>query len=350
MALEDGTILEGIDFGYTTEVKKNNKNYLCEFDPNNYSGVSNGIHECQKIRFWELPSDFVLVLSPDFLVQSIDDVSNILGSQRSLSKLLNVSEMRISDWKGGRRKIPLGKLLTIIDILNKNGNNIKLEDVESKVIGISVKKGDILRIKFPLGITEEIGILLGLIITDGHIDKNLTRVCFSNKEIFLIDRFEELMKSVFGVPEKLINRQLNKSLVTISRINSKTLGAIFNKFFEMPSGNKSSIVVIPEIILNSPDDVIHGLIRGLISGDGWVSLRPHRKRSFSVGFKSSSKVLCKQLQGLLEERFGIKSNLWKNGIGIGKIAEISKFMKIGIESRIKEGKLQENFSRWNNVT
>jgi len=305
--------------------------------------------EEQKIRFWELPSDFSIELPLNFLKPLIDNASEIFGSQRALAKFLCATEMRICDWKKGRRKIRLDKLLAIIDILNKNGWDIRLEDVESSVISVAIKQGDAIGIKFPLKITEEIGLILGLIITDGNISKDLTRVCFSNKEMFLIDRFEELMKSNFGVPENLIYRQLNKALVTISRINSKTLGVIFNKFFEIPAGNKSGIVIIPKIITNSPNNVIRGLIRGLISGDGWVFLRKNKKRSFVVGFKSSSEILREQLQSLLDDRFQIKSSLWGDQVAIGKFIEISKFIQIGIESRIKETKLQENFSRWINA-
>ncbi len=121
-------------------------------------------------------------------------------------------------------------------------------------------------------ISEDFAELLGLIVSDGNLSKEKYRITFYSKSEELLQRFENLTKSVYGleIKEYLDKRNNVKRLY----FNDKEVHQSLVKL-GIPNINKSkSACIIPEI-LNSSKQVINSFLTGIINGDGAVSNRKY---------------------------------------------------------------------------
>ncbi|MHA1690074.1 MAG: LAGLIDADG family homing endonuclease, partial [Candidatus Heimdallarchaeaceae archaeon] len=122
------------------------------------------------------------------------------------------------------------------------------------------------------GISEDFAELLGLIVSDGNLSKEKYRITFYSKSDELLQRFENLTKSVYGleVKEYLDKRNNVKRLY----FNNKEVHQSLVKL-GVPNINKSKNACIILEILNSSKQVINSFLTGVINGDGAVSNRKY---------------------------------------------------------------------------
>ncbi|MEM3830518.1 MAG: LAGLIDADG family homing endonuclease, partial [Conexivisphaerales archaeon] len=185
--------------------------------------------------------------------------------------------------------------------------------------------------KLPSFLTPELAEILGFIISEGWKEtqsktNTISRVSIVNKNKDIIERFEYLVKSVFGIDT---SRRKAEEKVKIVDINSVVVGEFLRQFEGI--FNRSSEKHVPEQIFQSPKDVIARFLSALFDGEGSVVLdmrertRKHIRvckegiksyiytlpaYSREVSLRSSSCRLIEDVQ-LLLAKFGIFSRINK---------------------------------------
>lgn len=157
-----------------------------------------------------------------------------------------------------------------------------------------------------IDIDENFAFLLGLILSDGHVNTKAHRIEFCNKNIELVNIFKNLSFKVF-------NKECSKIIVDsngcyrIFLYLSDACKLLNNMGI---NSNKSLELEIPEVISKSKKDVIFSFLAGYIEGDGNVSNNRHR-------IITGSKKFTIQIVSLLKT-LGVKSSYSKNKSGFKK--------------------------------
>ncbi|MBI2667855.1 hypothetical protein HYX17_03760 [Candidatus Woesearchaeota archaeon] len=153
----------------------------------------------------------------------------------------------------------------------------------------------------PLELTSELSYFIGLLITDGHIryDKLL-----KNYKIAIYTSYPEEKEMILKLIKYLFNYNstfssringFNKKPNYEIRINSRELATFLIKNFDMPSGNKSSIVIVPSIIEKSNIELKKAFLRGVIDGDGSILVNNVKIASGSIKFLEGIKRILSEL-------------------------------------------------------
>lgn len=151
-------------------------------------------------------------------------------------------------------------------------------------------------IKMPLLLSPELSILAGFIIGDGHLKKSkyavITEVTDYQIAIFIVDLF----KKIFDLDLTLKMRQrTGKQDSYVLKFESKPIWSLFTMVLEIPSGKKSFIVKVPEIVLQSDLESKRGFLSGLFLADGGI------KKHSSISFTTCSRQLSEGVEGLLKD-------------------------------------------------
>jgi intein/homing endonuclease len=155
--------------------------------------------------------------------------------------------------------------------------------------------------RIPTKLDEDIAYFLGLLITDGHIvfDK-----IHKKYKILIFNSYEDEKRIIVDLIKKLFkyNPLIRTKKTEFSKIpnheiyiTSKDLAESLINKFEIPSGAKSRIVKIPPYLLNSGKEEIASFIRGVIDGDGSISINQVKIASGSERFLEGMKELLNRL-------------------------------------------------------
>jgi len=160
--------------------------------------------------------------------------------------------------------------------------------------------------EFPRYLNKEIAYILGLLISDGWIEKpngrQRNRICFYSCERKVIEKAQAIFKQLFNY-EPGIETKVYKGATKDGkpykkgyqiRINRNSINAFFMSNFHL-EGLKAQSKIIPRQIFGSPKDVIFSFVAGLIEGDGSV----HHKRNI-IHYGSVSEALIDGLMVLLQ--------------------------------------------------
>ncbi|MEK6842936.1 MAG: ATPase, T2SS/T4P/T4SS family [Candidatus Micrarchaeota archaeon] len=145
-------------------------------------------------------------------------------------------------------------------------------------------------------IGEDFGRFIGLLIGDGHLDEHKIELTNTNREMRA--EFARLVKTLFGLEANAIFPS-NRSPSVI--VQCKPLYYILRDNLGFASGDKASIVEIPEKILASSDRVLASFIAGYFDCDSSIG-----KGKNEIEFSTASKAMVRQMQMALQ-RFGIVS-------------------------------------------
>lgn len=186
--------------------------------------------------------------------------------------------------------------------VNKNGS-IKMIELKD------LKVGDNLLIQSDEGYfgtegNHDIGLLLGLLESDGHINKNKNRVVLQfngedkqtiiNKVLKTVNHILPQTKSTNGLQE-----------IGISEIPSRNTKLIQSTRLYAPIVEQFGYIKgqVPEIVWKGTEDCVVGYLQGLFGMDGTVNISSH-KSTISIRLNQSNKQLLQQVQQLLGN-FGI---------------------------------------------
>jgi len=197
--------------------------------------------------------------------------------------------------------------LKLIILLNElSGRSIGIP----KVLGI---KGSKLSIKVPYIIDENLGELLGLLISSGTLSEESIK--FFNEDDRQLDRFNELLEVTFGIRGVKRESESTKYVEVNSPLLVKVLRAL-----GVETENPRN-VDIPTVIMKSPASVIVAFIRGLYLGNGKFTKN-------TIEYVSVSKKLLTSLTYLLSRLgilYSIDFNEERGKVSISKTSELRKF-------------------------
>ncbi len=201
----------------------------------------------------------------------------------------------------GKFLIPIDKILRI-----SKYSGLTLSDIESSIIAIGSAQGSLqIKIRLPLKFTEDLAYLTGIVITDGHINKDFLWVQFVSNEEKLGDLFMEKTRRVFNHS----NFYLNPKNPTVIYAKNKTIAKIIS-MLGVPEGKKSHKVSIPKYIFHCKKSIIKSFLRGCFDGDGSVAYTPWQGFRI-INYATSSERMAEGITKLLSY-FDIKGSLTKN--------------------------------------
>lgn len=135
--------------------------------------------------------------------------------------------------------------------------------------------------------TEEKAYFLGFVFADGNIFKNQLTLEIHVKDIDLLEKLKECLKS----DAKITTRKRKNTEVCCLRIVSDKLTNDLKKNGVVP--NKTYIA---EKLPNIPSNLAHHFLRGLIDGDGWIIKK--KDGYYALGFVNYSHNICMEFKEL----------------------------------------------------
>ncbi|MDO8428592.1 MAG: LAGLIDADG family homing endonuclease [Candidatus Diapherotrites archaeon] len=243
------------------------------------------------------------------LLQKIDvKLKKELGLQWRLvwkEKLyFNPSKSAMNDWLIGRATIPLSAL----EVLTEFSCVDEVKQIKKTLTHVCGSRGG--PIFVPKQLTSEMAFLVGAILGDGHLGDRT--VSFE-----LTD--EELIQKITAIANKLFQTDFaHKKRIRLIRPNrknsftlyldSKVITRFFNKFFEIPIGKKSDIIIVPSLIKSSSKEIQEAFLAGIFETDGCET-----KKEFTI--TTASEQFCNELYELIKG-FGVPvhTSFWLNKV------------------------------------
>jgi stage V sporulation protein R len=192
-------------------------------------------------------------------------------------------------------------------------------------------------INIPKYMHKKFATFLGFLTGDGHISEVSREIGFTNGEEYLADMFIDLARELFGLV--CTKRWDDRSLNGRWRISthSKELEELL-KSFGIPTGVCARLKKVPDIILQSPKNVVSAFLRAYFDADGCAAEK-------SVILSTSSPEMAKQVQIVLLN-YGILSSIYakeKDNYHVCICSESIKvfYQEIGFNSPTKQKKLCE---------
>ncbi|MFB5284083.1 LAGLIDADG family homing endonuclease [Peribacillus sp. Hz7] len=140
--------------------------------------------------------------------------------------------------------------------------------------------------------THEMAWVLGLFVTDGHVNKKLQNISFAQKDERILRSIAKYMEADYVLASTGPTRS-----TPILLINSKEIKKDLEKFGIFP--NKSLTVPFPDV----PKEFLPSFVRGVIDGDGWV-----QKRGYVMNVTSGSQCFAEELL-LVFQAWGLRSEI-----------------------------------------
>ncbi len=172
-------------------------------------------------------------------------------------------------------------------------------------------------------LSAELSELVGLVLAEGHLAEKVCEI--TNKDIKIIERFADLNYRLFGVKAKIFTD--SRGLIR-ARIMNWTVIRLLHDTFEVPFGNKSRIITIPELILKGNEAITKSFLRSYIEAEGHIGVN-NRTIEIATASKQAALGLVHLLLTL-----GIESTLSK------KVTETGIFYRVFISGASKYEKIR----------
>lgn len=207
----------------------------------------------------------------------------------------------------------------------------------------------------------DLGILIGLLLTDGCVSfsSRSWRITFSGKSEELLELFKQKMESLFGIKKfsEWTDEFGVKSLQVRQKQVASQLLTLVPTFRTKPFKDGTfPPVKLPEFFSTLPISELAKVMQAMFSADGSIVLgvkwrKDKRMWVFTrrVCFTSVTLSLKKQVTQILEEKFGMKPQIWKHDVVLERKSDIIKFKQvIGFVDRVqisKKSKVWEGFEK-----
>lgn len=133
--------------------------------------------------------------------------------------------------------------------------------------------------------TEEKAYFLGFLFADGCVYKNQISLEIHNRDRYLLEKFKEILQ----LNSKISYRKRDNTEVCCIRISSEKMCKDLNQYGIVQ--NKTYITKhLPHISI----EFLPHFLRGLIDGDGWISI--DKNKNYHIGFVSYSQSICEDFQ------------------------------------------------------
>lgn len=141
-----------------------------------------------------------------------------------------------------------------------------------------------------LSFNYNLGLFLGLLISEGHYTKEGKETGITNKNQDILTQFSSIADEIFGMVPVVKNSSTPQAI-----IRSKTINKLFSDLLDI--GCSSEVKQIPGKLYSKREDYLLGLLNGLFSGDGGARIK--KDRGAYLSYSTQSPVLQKQVLLLL---------------------------------------------------
>ncbi|MBI1935334.1 AAA family ATPase [Candidatus Woesearchaeota archaeon] len=218
--------------------------------------------------------------------------------------------------------------------------NFSIENLIKRKGRYTIKSRNLSRsnwIRLPQRTSPELMEFMGLVMSDGNIDKKKESITFANNDPALRKRFKDLSNNLFGIAKSTEYR--DGRVVVYSKLLSE-----YTNRLGIDAGKKESR--IPAYMFSLPQKEIESFIRGYFDGDGRVAMTPFKTKNGIDSKYPTPKIFCKskeflqELQSLMQLRLGISTKLNPHNTPKGLVHELvvrgyegrKKFLSIGSSS------------------
>ncbi len=243
-------------------------------------------------------------------------------TDKEVAENLGLSSSTIYHYRNNKKAIPLHGIIKACKELG-----MSKDEIAKQVRELKSSYGNTIHI--PEKTTTEFMWLLGIIVTDGNLNKTQDkrtgrsdtsiRVFNTNKEII------EKAKSIFNSLGLECYEEEREGKYRLE-VGNTLLAELMNEVFGIPYGNKSQRTEIPEIIFQLPKTLRASFIEGVFDGDGsYYENKDEYKRR--IHFSTSSEKFATDLQELLASlgtKSRVSSKIIKDLEIRGKTYEINK--------------------------
>ncbi|HLC75301.1 MAG TPA: AAA family ATPase [Candidatus Nanoarchaeia archaeon] len=230
-----------------------------------------------------------------------------------------VGKVKSIDMKGKSHRISF----LVRNMIEKNGR-------------VTLKSRNLSRsnwIRLPKQTSPELMELIGLLMSDGHVDKRMESITFANNDEKLRHRFIELAQKLFDVGTK---EYADGRVAAYSALLAQFIVSL-----GVDAGKKESKIL--PYFYSLPIEEIQAFVRGYFDGDGCVAITPFTtttgkkvKYPTPIIYCVSEKFL-KQLQSLMQLRLGISTKLLEHKTAKGMMYKLTvrgnegrqKFLAVG---------------------
>lgn len=260
-----------------------------------------GSPEASNIFFYKLlPKNCYAVDCGNILVQYKEKFEL---KDQEIAKNLDISSSTVYHYKNNKKAIPLKGVLKACNELD-----IDAEQIAEKLTKVKSAYGN--PIELPEKITEDFMWLLGLILTDGNLNKTedsrtgseYTTIRIYNTNETIIEKAKRIFHSL-----GLECYEGKSEGVHRIEVGNTLLAQLMKRKFDIPYGRKSSRTRIPDIIFNLPKNLRASFLEGVFDGDGSY-YKNEDNYKLRVHFSTSSEDFAKDLRELLSS-FGVKSRI-----------------------------------------
>jgi len=224
------------------------------------------------------------------------------GSVKALAGELGVPELVLRGYSRGPNR-PTTSFVTKLYSL------AGLEKPEISQLAAETR-GNIITV--PKALDEDLAEFLGLLLSDGMISGKEVR--FFNNDALLLNRVGDLAKVLFGLKATVKRFKTVDGMAIHSTVLIRLLRSL-----GFPKERKSRNVIVPPLILKSPDGMVGAFVRGYFLGDG----------SFSEGTLEISSESRKLVDGMsyLLSRLGVLYSITR-GKRMGRRLIVTSIMEL----------------------
>ncbi len=193
------------------------------------------------------------------------------------------------------------------EVINSQ-KELRMIEKNSKEILTKARYGPSKLTRIPLQLNEELAFFVGAIIGDGHLRKSKLQIVIELSDKSLIEYIKEISRVLFNRSfniNQVKPREGKKQTFTI-QMDSKAIYNLLKEVFEIPSGKKSNIVIVPKQIKYSNENIKIAFLKGIMATEGGK-----RRRGF--GLSTASRELWEGLIELFEElKIPILKDKWEH--------------------------------------
>jgi len=171
------------------------------------------------------------------------------------------------------------------------------QDIEKKYIRIVDLDSNVCKPKFGIRNSRRFGKDKCELI---FIESKITYNSQKRYRIFLKSEFADL---TILIPEssRIVMSLKGASAVIQFIFANYALREVFKSILEIPEGRKSKIIRIPEILFDSPNEIVSSAISAVIACEGFVVYQKPPRSNRSIGIEMTSKEYLAGLKKLLDQ-------------------------------------------------
>jgi replicative superfamily II helicase len=248
----------------------------------------------------------VFVNNFGYLIEKVKKKFNL--TDKELAKKIGINHKLVYHYKNNLKNISLNVIIKLFHLL-------KIKNIEKRIKQVKTRYGNYLNICE--GITYELLWLVGMIATDGNLQRTIDK---RTKSEYIKIRIFNNNKNIISKSKNILEKYI-EGKVYVSKdkkggfrveIGSTIFGRVLNKYFSIPYNDKTSKISAPKCLFNAPIELVSGYLSGVFDGDGSYTTVKNNKYPKTINhrilFSTSSKEFAKDIQNILL-RMGIISTI-----------------------------------------